>query len=121
MINAIIQPCFSGANDDLFDMIEIDGKIMLFTNERLQKSDVPAGMYLYHLRMDDTLDHFSSLEPYVGMNHGGSVISSVSIDFSEKGYLPFTYDTLPNFLGEYMTLEQYMNRERYFEGSMNYG
>lgn len=73
------------------------------------------------MTMDDMFDHFSSLEPYAGVNHGGSVISSVLVNFGEKDYLPFTSDTLPNFLGEYMTLEQHMNSERYFEESMNYG
>lgn len=94
--------------EDEYQLIELFGKPALFANERLTDADIPEGLYCYHLRESDDGDHFCSIEPKVGVNHGGSVITDEPIDFGEDGYISFTDDTSPNFLGNNLTFEEYI-------------
>ncbi len=102
-----------------FELIELLDKQALFTNERLNAEDVPQGLYLYHLRMDDEQDHFTTIEPYVKVNHGGSVITKEPIDFGDADHIAFTEDTSPNFIGEELTFGQFMRGD--FEQSEGMG
>lgn len=78
-------------SDDTYELIEMFGRPMLFADERLSDADIPAELYCYHLRESDDGDSFCTIEPKVGVNHGGSVITDKPIDFGEQGYiiLPF--------------------------------
>ena len=115
------KPCAISAFDE-FDCIEICGKFALFTDERLTPSDVPAGMHLYHLRQTDDGRDFATLEQTVFVNHGGSVLVREPIDLGKDGYIVLNDDTAPNFLCEFMTIQDYLageNPERGFEMTMN--
>ena len=67
---------------------------------RLTDADIPEGLYCYHLRHSDDGGKFCSVEPRVGVNHGGSVILKEPLDFGESGYIPLDEETSPNFSGE---------------------
>ena len=101
---------YIGIENSDYQLIELLGKPALFTNERLTDEDIPQGLYCYHLREGDD-GNFCSVEPKVGVNHGGSVITDEPIDFGEQGYVSFADDTSPNFRGEDITLGQYMRGE----------
>lgn len=101
-----------------YELIELCGQPALFTNERLNDSDIPEGLHCYHLRESDDGDRFCSVEPKVGVNHGGSVIVNEPIDFGEQGYVSFTDDTSPNFLGQQLTLREFMDGDFEHEGGM---
>lgn len=94
-----------------FDLIELFGKTALFTNERLTNADIPKGLYCYHLRHSDDGDRFCSVEPKVGVNHGGSVITKEPIDFGKQGYISFTEDIEPNFTGGEQTLGEFLKSD----------
>ncbi len=94
-----------------FQLIEVFGRPALFTNDRLTAQDVPQGLYYYHLRHSDDIARFCSVEPNVVANHGGSIIIDEPLDFGEDGYISFSEETEPNFLGEDMTLGGYLRRE----------
>ena len=94
-----------------YQQIELLGKPALFTNARLTDADIPQGLYCYHLRHSDDGDRFCSVEPKVGVNHGGSVITKEPIDFGEQGYISFTEDTEPNFIGEEQTLGEFLRSD----------
>jgi len=102
--------CFISDTDDL-DCIEICGKFALFTDERLHPSDVPEGMHLYHLRQTDDGRNFATLEQTVLVNHGGSVLVREPIDLGKDGYIVLDDNTAPNFLGETMTIQDYLAGE----------
>ena len=68
----------------------------------------PRAYICYHLRESDDGDCFCSIEPKVVVNHGGSIITNEPIDFGKAGYIGFTDDTSPNFIGNDLTLEEYM-------------
>lgn len=91
-----------------YDLIELFGKPALFTSDRLTKSDIPKGLYLYHVRGDDdTTGGFAALEPKVMVNHFGSVITKEPVDFGEKGYIEFTEDTEPHFTGRQVSFSEF--------------
>ncbi len=56
------------------DVIEVLGAKALFSNGRLLPEEIPEGLYAYDLRESDDGDGFVSIEPKVGVNHGGTVL-----------------------------------------------
>ena len=94
-----------------YQQIELLGKTALFSNDRLTDADIPQGAYCYHLRHSDEGDRFCSVEPKVGVNHGGSVITKEPLDFGKQGYISFTDDTSPNFTGKSMTFGEFLGEQ----------
>jgi len=83
----------------------------LFSNERLDSADIPKGTYCYDLRQSDDGERFCSVEKSVTVNHVGSVITKKPIDHGEKGFIPLTDDTEPNFIGKTSTFSDFMSNE----------
>ena len=97
--------------EEKLDVIEVLGRRALFTNGRLMPEQIPEGLYAYDLRHSDDGDRFCSIEPKVGVNHGGTVLMRDILDFGESGYIPLDEDTEPNFLGETMTVSEFAEEE----------
>lgn len=93
--------------EEKLDVIEVLGRRALFSNGRLMPEQIPKGLYAYDLRHSDDGDRFCSIEPKVGVNHGGTVLMRDILDFGESGYIPLDEDTEPNFLGETMTASEF--------------
>ncbi|MBR0510000.1 MAG: hypothetical protein IJJ85_07760 [Clostridia bacterium] len=91
-----------------FELIEIAGQTALFANERYGSETTPEGLYCYHLRMSDEQDRLAALEPYVKVNFGGTVFTKEPIDLGEDGCLELSEESEPNFLGQTVTLEDFM-------------
>lgn len=96
------------ADNDEYELIELFGKPALFTNERITAGEIPKGLYCYDLRHTDDGDRFAAIEPHVTVNHAGSVITNFPVDFGDAGYIELSDENSPNFLGESITLLQYM-------------
>lgn len=92
-----------------FELINLFGKPALYSDERLTPNDVPLGLNLYHIRRGDYDDTFSTLESNVTVNHGGSVILNENIDLGEKEYIDFTEQTEPEFIGQTLSIDDYIN------------
>ena len=93
-----------------YDVVELFGKPALFTSDRLDNSDIPQGLYVYHVRGDDeTTGGFAALEPRVLVNHFGSIVTKEPVDFGEKGYIEFTEDTEPNFKSRSASFSEFMD------------
>lgn len=97
--------------EEKLDVIEVLDRRALFSNGRLMSEQIPEGLYAYDLRHSDDSDRFCSIEPKVGVNHGGTVLMRDILDFGESGYIPLDEDTEPNFLGEEMTAEEFAEEE----------
>lgn len=67
--------------------------------------------YTYDIRHSDDGGCFCSIEPKVGVNHGGTVLMQDVLDFGKDGYIPLDEDTEPNFLGETMTTSEFVEEE----------
>lgn len=97
--------------DEKLDVIEILDRKALFSNGRLMPEQIPESLYAYDLRHSDDGDRFCSIEPKVGVNHGGTVLMRDILDFGESGYIPLDEDTEPNFLGDEMTPSEFAEEE----------
>lgn len=97
--------------DEKLDVIEVLDRRALFSNGRLMPEQIPEGLYAYDLRHSDDGDRFCSIEPKVGVNHGGTILMRDILDFGESGYIPLDEDTEPNFLGDEMTPSEFAEEE----------
>lgn len=93
------------ANEETFELVEIDGKETLFTNSRLDRTTVPEGLFCYDIRESEG---FSSepvtLEPYVTVNHWGTVLSKEEFTLNDEGFYPI--DNF-NYMGEALSIEEF--------------
>ena len=97
--------------EEKLDVIEVLDRRALFSNGRLMPEQIPESLYAYDLRHSDDGDRFCSIEPKVGVNHGGTVLMRDILDFGESGYIPLDEDTEPNFLGDEMTPSEFAEEE----------
>ena len=97
--------------EEKLDVIEVLDRRALFSNGRLMPEQIPEGLYAYDLRHSDDGDRFCSIEPKVGVNHGGTVLMRDVLDFGENGYIPLDEDTEPNFLCETMAVSEFAEEE----------
>lgn len=97
--------------EEKLDVIEVLDRRALFSNGRLMPEQIPEGLYAYDLRHSDDGDRLCSIEPKVGVNHGGTVLMRDILDFGESGYIPLDEDTEPNFLSETMTVSEVAEEE----------
>lgn len=88
--------------DEKLEVVEVLGQMALFTNGRVTEQELPDGLYKYDLREGEMLS-FSSIEPDVLVNHGGTVLLKAPIDFGDEKCIVFDDETTPNFLGYELT------------------
>jgi hypothetical protein len=88
-----------------YDVIELLGKKVLFTEGRLTENDVAKGFYLYHFRGDDANEP-ATLETNVQVNHAGSIISKDPFDLGEQGYISLDSDSI-DYCDQSMTMQDY--------------
>ena len=97
--------------EEELDVIEVLDRRALFSNGRIKPEQIPKGLHAYDLRHSDDGGRFCSIEPKVGVNHGGTVLIREVLDFGKDGYIPLDEDTEPNFLGETMTAPEFVDEE----------
>lgn len=97
--------------EEKLDVIEVLDRRALFSNGRLMPEQIPEGLYAYDLRHSDDGDRFCSIEPKVGVNHGGTILLKEVLDFGEQGYIALDDNTEPNFLGDEMTPSEFADEE----------
>lgn len=107
--------------DEKLDVIEVIDRRALFSNGRLLPEEIPEGLYAYDLRESDDGNRFISIEPKVGVNHGGTVLMKEMLDFGESGYIPLDEDSDPNFLGYTMTPQEFAGEEQAEEENQEFG
>ena len=104
------------ANEETFELVEIDGKETLFTTSRLDRTTVPEGLFCYDIRESEG---FSSepvtLEPYVTVNHWGTVLSKEEFTLNDGGFYPI--DDF-NYLGETLSIKEYMEHQNDIDMNM---
>ena len=95
------------AMEERFDVVEIFGHAALFGDCRIDHDTVPEGWFCYDLRgSDEDPGMPATLEPYVVVNHVGTILSPESIWIDqEKGFREFGGEM--EFLGEETTLAEF--------------
>lgn len=98
-------------DEEKYELIEVYGRSALFSDRRISDSDIPDGMYHYELREGDGFQtNYRSIEPNVRIDFAGSIITRKPIDFGTDGYIELDCETEPNFLGEEMTFNEFLQR-----------
>ena len=90
--------------------VEVLGQTALFTNGRVTQKELPDGLYKYDLREGESIA-FATVEPSVAVNHAGTIITKEPIIFGEEGYIEFDDNSSPNFLGDEMSIEEFLNTD----------
>lgn len=96
--------------DEKLEVVEVLGQTALFTNGRVTQKELPDGLYKYDLREGESIA-FATVEPSVAVNHAGTIITKEPIIFGEEGYIEFDDDSSPNFLGDHMSVEEFLNTD----------
>lgn len=112
VLNASGTRYLNTEDDTEYEMVELFGFPAFFTNDRISDEDIPQGFYCYHLRFDDDLSDFATVEPRVAINHAGSVITTEPLDFGESGVLELTEENGINFMGAVLTMKEIIEAEK---------
>lgn len=92
--------------NESFEYVELFGIPALFTSARIQTDSVPDGRYCYDLRgSDDNPSEPVTIEPYVVINHAGSVMTHEKINIPGEGFLRLASSL--NFLDAHLTFQAF--------------
>lgn len=75
---------------------------------RVNKDTVPDGVYCYEMRHGDEGDP-CTIEQNVVVNYYGAIFVLEPFEFGEKDYVPVDFAEF-GFVGEWLTLDEFMNR-----------
>ena len=74
------------ANEEVFDLLELFGKTVLFTCMRVKRNTVPDNLYVYDVRHDDDCSgRIVEVRPHILVNHWGTVICKEPIEMTDFG------------------------------------
>ena len=76
-------------NTNIFEPVEVLGVPGIFTNGRVSSSSLPKGLFAYDLR-EGRGGRAETVEPYVSVNHCGTVIVAQELDLGRKLYKKLT-------------------------------
>lgn len=113
------------AKAERFERAELFGRPALFTGSRIDRMTVPKNLYCYDLRGSDNDPGWpAAVEPRVGVNHAGTVITAEPVDFKGRDYRLIHGGI--NFLGDDAGLTEFMaeqaeQNEALKEGSCQMG
>lgn len=97
--------------EETYQLINMDGYNCLFTNLRLDRSLLPKGLFCYDVRDSDSSDgSFAQVQPFVLVNHWGTIICKDEIPMNEYGcYYP---ETEERFLDKSISLSGFLEMSR---------
>lgn len=72
-----------------YQMAEIMGQEVLFSNGHFDRENLPEGLYCYDLREGDS-GYAATIEPSVTVNHFGSILTTQPIEMPEQGRIELT-------------------------------
>ena len=72
-----------------YQLAEIMGQEVLFSNGRFDRENLPEGLYCYDLREGDS-GNAATVEPSVTVNHFGSILTTQPIEMPEQGRIELT-------------------------------
>lgn len=104
------------ASETDYERFEILGQDALFISLRIARNSLPEGLHAYDLRDEDSTGEICELKSYVMVNHWGTVIVKEPIEGADDGIDLDENDY--NYLGEEMSLEEFVNPAPTMEQSM---
>ena len=99
------------AHKERFERALIDGREVLFTNLRIDRSTVPEILHCYDIRETDGFSGVAaSVERYVLVNHWGTILSKEPISL-ENGRYKIEGDDI-EYQDEFYTVDEYIEEGR---------
>lgn len=94
-----------------YELVELYGKPVLFSEERIPSAELPSNIYRYDVRSDcEGKGIMVQLGKGIKIDHWGTILSNKPIRLDEDGYRDIYEDKDVVFpLCPYVTLEQYLN------------
>ena len=99
------------AQEESFELMELFGKTVLFTNMRVDRSTVPEDLYVYELRDEDCTGDICEIKPSVMVNHWGTIICKEPIELDTKWNSKFVDEGDYCYLGDTAKLEEFINTD----------
>ena len=98
------------ARKERFEKALIDGREVLFTSLRIDRSTVPETLLCYDIRETDGFSGVAaSVERYVLVNHWGTILSKEPFPL-ESGRYEIEADDI-EYQDEFYTVDEYMEKE----------
>ena len=99
------------AQEESFELMELFGKTVLFTNMRVDRSTVSDGLYVYELRDEDCTGDICEIKPFIMVNHWGTIICKEPIELDTKWNSKFVDEGDYCYLGDTAMLDEYLNTD----------
>ncbi len=99
------------AQEESFELMELFGKRVLFTNMRVDRSTVPEGLYVYEVRDEDCTGKICEIKPIIMVNHWGTIICKEPIEMDEVWHSKFVDEGDYWYLGDTAKLEEFINMD----------
>ncbi|MEG0824432.1 MAG: LPD28 domain-containing protein [Oscillospiraceae bacterium] len=94
---------FNAASEG-YELCELDGKPVAFTNMRLDRQTIPDGLFCYDIRDSDNLDgSCAEVKAHVMVNHWGTILCKSPFPLDEYGSYYPTGEM--NYLGISLSLQ----------------
>lgn len=106
------------AAEESFELMNMLGQYVLFTNMRVDRDTVPQDLYVYDVRHDDDCTgEICEIKPSVMVNHWGSIICKEPIEMDEFWHSKFVDKEDYSYLGDSVKLDEFINKDCYEEES----
>jgi len=96
-----------------YQPVTLFDKPALFSNSRIERASIPAGLFAYDIRHSDNDDRVAAtVERFVFANHMGTVITSEGLELGGKGHVSLNDERGDlNFYSDY----EHTNIDEYIE------
>lgn len=95
-----------------FDVVEVQEKLYLFTNMRVDRKTIPEGSFAYDVRDDCGDGEFAQVQPFVMVDHWGTIIGPAEIELDSFGQYQCNGED-GSFTGEYYDYETFVKKYPY--------
>lgn len=97
------------ANEIDYEKLDLLGKIVLFTDLRIDRNTLPDGIYAYDLRHDDYgHGNICEIKSFVTVNHWGTILTDDPIPMSDGGCRLVNAEDY-SYTGGYASLEYFLD------------
>ena len=94
---------------ETYELVMLDDYPVLFTCGRLERKNIPEGLFCYDVRHDDECQGIAcEVKPIVNINHWGTILSKTEIPMEGGSYFP---ENDLNYIGEFLTIEEYLQKD----------
>lgn len=92
-----------------FETMTVNDIPVLFSDARIDRDAVQEGLFAYDIRESDDGDRLATVEPFVRVNHAGTILSREEFRMEDWGGVEINDY---NFEGDSMTLKEWLEQNQ---------